>query len=288
MTVLTLVAVLVWAVPAERARAADCGAVTERLASISGYAAEIPPAGPDGAWCVLDGARWRAEGPGQPDLAADRLRVRQSATELEIALQGFRAAPRPADRTMDERLRGLLRLRSADLALSAVHDPAAARVTVSTLRLELTGGTTVELSAEILDADLSLAGLAAGAVTKASLAWRNDGRIAAPLMDLAGEGLAGTSGAAAVDASRAALAGIVAALPAAALDEASREALEAAVRSLPQGRGKLGLTLEAEDGIGAARLGIAAMTDDPLSPAALADLLDGAKITATWVPGLAP
>ena len=65
-------------------------------------------------------------------------------------------------------------------------------------------------------------------------------------------------------------------------------ALEEAVGSLPQGRGKLVLTFASQDGVSAARLAVAAPAGDPLSPKALAVLLDGATITATWQPGLAP
>jgi hypothetical protein len=108
------------------------------------------------------------------------------------------------------------------------------------------------------------------------------------MMDMAGEGLAGDQGAAAVDAARAALAELVEALPTAAVDDASRRALARMVGSLPQGRGKLALSLASPDGIGAARIALAALVGEPLSPKAKAALLDGATITAAWQPGMAP
>jgi hypothetical protein len=107
-------------------------------------------------------------------------------------------------------------------------------------------------------------------------------------MDMAGEGLAGAPGDAAVDAARGALAGLVDALPDGVMDDASRKALEAVIGSLPQGRGKLTLTFVSEEGIGAARLAVAALSGEPLSPKAMAALFDGATISAAWQPGLAP
>lgn len=265
----------------------DCAPITSALAMIEGYKVNIPPAAPDGDWCVLDGTALRSTQPGWPDVTVDRLRLRQTATEVGLDLQGLRAAPRPSDREMDDRLRSMLRLQSADLNLRAVHDPDNRRVTLSALRLELSGGTSLDLSADIQDADLTATGLAGGRLTRASLVWRSDGRFLRPVMDMAGEGLAGTPGGPAVDAARGALEEIVDLLPPASLGDASRKALTAAIRALPQGRGKLVLTLVSEDGIGAARLGMAALQGDPLSPKAMAALFDGATLTATWTPGLA-
>lgn len=265
----------------------DCAPITAALATLEAYEVKVPPAAPDGDWCVLDGTSLRSVQPGWPDVTVDRLRLRQTATEVGLDLQGLRAAPRPSDRDMDDRLRSMLRLQSADLNLRAQHDTATNRVTVSEFRLVLSGGTALDLSADIQDADLSAAGLAAGRLTRASVVWRSDGRFLRPVMDMAGEGLAGTTGGPAVDAARAALEQIVDLLPPATLDDASRKALTAAIRSLPQGRGKLALTLVSEDGIGAARLGMAALQGDPLSPKAMAALFAGTTLTATWTPGLA-
>jgi hypothetical protein len=265
---------------------ADCGPVATALTAVEGYVVTVLPA-PDGeGWCVLDGARFRSQTPGWPDFAADRLRMRQSPTEIEVDLQGLRASPRASDREVDQRLRSVMRLQSADLSGLVVRDPAAGVLTVSGARLELSSGAVLELDADIRGADLSPASVAVAAVTRATLVWRNDGRLPGPVMDLVGEGLTGTGGAAAVEASRAALAGAVEALPTAAIDDASRKALAAAVRAMPQGRGKLTLTLVSEEGIGAGRLALAALSGDPVSPKALDALFAGATITAAWQAGL--
>jgi hypothetical protein len=284
------VACLAWllAFPALAQETVDCGPVTEALTSLEGYQVTFPPNGADQGWCVLDGASFRGEIAGWPDLHADRLRLRQSATEVEVDLQGLRATAKASDRDLDERVRALMRLQSADLRLRAMHDAEAGMLSISGLRLDLSGGTRVELDADIKGAGLSPASLALGSVTRANLVWRNDGKLPRPVMDMAGEGVAGAPGTAAVDAARAALADLVEALPAAVVDDASREALEEVVGSLPQGRGKLTLTFASQDGIGAARLAVAALSGDALSPTTLATLLDGATITAVWQPGLAP
>jgi hypothetical protein len=266
----------------------DCDLATRALGDIEGYAVTVPPAGPDQGWCVLDGTRLRSQVEGLPDLTVDRLRLRQSVTEVELDLEGLRAAARASDRGVDDRLRSLMRLQSADLRLRAVHDPAAGVLSLSGLRLDLSSGGRLELDAEIKGATLVPASLALGVLTQGTLVWKNDGRVSGPVMDLAGEGLSGASGTAAIDAARGTLAEVVQALPVAAIDDASRKALAAAVGALPQGRGRLTLTFASEDGIGAARLAVAAFSDAPLSPETLEVLFAGATITAAWQPGLSP
>jgi hypothetical protein len=57
---------------------------------------------------------------------------------------------------------------------------------------------------------------------------------------------------------------------------------------MPQGRGRLRVEFRATEGIGAAQIGIAALSDDPLGPVALARLFQGARVTVDWQPGIAP
>jgi hypothetical protein len=172
--------------------------------------------------------------------------------------------------------------------LRAVHDPETGILSLSDFQLDLSGGTRLRLAADLHSAGLSAGALAAGALTRADLEWRNDGKLLRPVLELAGEEMTEEKGEAAIGAARTALSGIVAALPAAALDEDSREALQAMVAALPQGRGKLTLSFASEDGVGAARVAVAALAGDPLSAKALAALFEGATITANWQPGLAP
>jgi hypothetical protein len=268
--------------------APDCGAMVEALSALEGYQVTVPPAAPEDGWCVLDRATFQSALPGWPNLSADRLRLRQAGTAFELDLQGLRARPDPSDRKLDDRLRSLMRLQTADLRLRAVHDPAAGVLTLSDVRLDLSGGTEVELEADIRGATLAPGTLALGAVTWTRLVWRNDGKLQRPLMDLAGERIAGQPGEAAVDAARAALADLVAALPGSAVDDASRVALAVVVGALPQGRGKLTLSFRSESGVGAARLAIVSLSGELSSPEALATILDDATITAIWQPGLVP
>ena len=120
------------------------------------------------------------------------------------------------------------------------------------------------------------------------LVWRNDGKLMRPVMDLAGERIAGQPGEAAVDATRAALADLVAALPLSVIEDASRDDLEASVRALPQGRGKLTLSFRSDSGVGAARLAVVSLGGDRTMTEVLASVLADAKITADWQPGLLP
>jgi hypothetical protein len=266
--------------------APDCAGLAAGIAGIKGYEASIPPAGPDQGWCVLDGVTLRSQRTGWPNLSAERLRVRLSATTIDVDMTGLRIAPRLGDREVDERWRSLMRLQTLDLTLRAAHDPATGVLTLGEALVELSGGSTLRLEGEINGADLSPGSLAGAAVTRMRLDWRNDGRILRPVMEILGEALGGASGGEAVEAARAALAGVVAALPGTALDDESRAALEAAVAALPQGRGKLVLAIDAPEGIGAARVAVAVLSGDPLSGTALDALLDGAVIAAEWQPGL--
>ncbi len=272
--------------------APDCAGLTAALGAINGYALTVPPGGPAEGWCVLDGATLRSTSPGWPNLSADRLRLR-SGTEgnsprIEIEATGLRILPTVGDAAMDDRLRALFRLQSADLWLDAARNEDEDSLELRSLTLRLSGGTELTLAARIRGAGLAPATLAGGAVTRLDLQWRSDGRLASPAMELAGETLVGVDGGAAVDATRQALAAIVAALPQAALTDDSRAALEALVADLPQGRGKLALTLTSESGIGAARIALAVLSDDPAGQKALAALFSDARIDAVWAPGLAP
>lgn len=270
----------------------DCAGLTEPLRGLPGYVLTVPPAGPAEGWCVLDGAIWRSTRPGWPNLSVEGLRLRHGSTEgqarIEARATGLRVLPMVGDRTLDDRLRALFRLQTADLRLEAARTEADDRLDLRTFELRLSGGTELVLSAEIRGAGLAPASLAAGAVTRLDLRWRSDGRLAGPVLDLAGEALAGMGGKPAVDAARQVLSALVTALPEAALTDGSRTALAALVADLPQGRGTLQLTLSSKDGIGAARIAMAALSDDPLGPKALALLFKDARIAAIWVPGIAP
>lgn len=279
------------AVGPARAEPVDCEALTAGLRQIEGYELTVPPAGADEGWCVLDGATWRSRVPGAPNISAARMRLRGEGVPLvaiEVVIEGLRVAPRLGDTSFDEGLRSILRLQTADLRLTLSHDPAAGTVALRDMVLLLSGGSELRLSAE-LDAD-GLTGVAfmAAAVTRADLDWRNDGRLLRPVMERAGEGLTGAKGGAAVDAARAALAALLDRVPEASLPGETRRELEGLVADLPQGRGRLTLRLDAPDGIGAARLAIAALSDDPTGEAALARLLAGVTLTADWQPGIAP
>ncbi len=272
----------------------DCAALASGLRGIQGYALNVPPAGPADGWCVLDGAVLRSNTSDQPDLTAERLRLRGTVdggvpVSFELDLGGLRIRPKVGDRALDDRLRGVIRLQSADLRLSARVDPARDTLLVDGLTVKLSGGMELALSAEVAGAGLEAGSLAGGELMALDLSLRNDGRLLAPLMALAGEGMApDLTEAQAVDATRAALRLALDALPEAMFAEEARSALERMVTALPQGRGRLEMSLTAAEGIGAARLMMAGLADDPLGPEALAELFKGARLSASWTPGISP
>lgn len=283
---------LIFSTPAQ-AEPATCAALTAVLTSIGGYSLTAPPAGDSEGWCVLDGARLRPDGDG-PNISVETLRVKGEAVDgapvsIEVDLTGLRISPSLSDRGMDDRLRALFRLQTADLRLSAQRKEAADMLELRDGKVMLSGGTEVTFSADLAGADLSAASLLTGALTQLDLTWKNDGRLLRPAMEAAGEGLVeGASGSAAVDAARGALDKLVDAMPAGVFVGDSQKELAALIPALPQGRGRLVLALTSEDGIGAARLAVAALSDDPLGTSAMARLFAGTQLTADWQPGLAP
>lgn len=272
---------------------AGCDALT-RAVQVAGYALTVPPAGPEAGWCVLDGAALRSEAPGRPDLTADRLRLRGTADDaglvsIEVDLAGLRVLPQAGDRALDDRLRSLFRLQTAELRFAVAVDPGTDRLDLRDGVLRLSGGTEVIFSAVGKASGLSAVALLGGSLTGLDVVWRNDGRLLRPVMEMLGEQLSGgATGGVAVEAARLALRQLVDNLPDAALTEDTRPELEQLVAALPQGRGRLALSLMVEDGIGASRLLMAGLSDDPLGPKGLALVLQGARLTALWTPGLAP
>jgi hypothetical protein len=274
--------------------AATCPALIAAVDGFDGYKLTVPPAGPEDGWCVLDGAALRAEALGRPDLTVDRLRLRgmvdgADLVAIEVDLAGLRAAYKANDDSVDDRARGLVRLQSADLRFGANVDAATGQVTLSGGVLRLSSGTEVAFSAAAQAGGLSGPALLAGRLTSLNLDWKNDARLLRPVMEMLGERLVeGASPGAAVDATRQALRQVVESLPAAALGEDSGPELEQWIAALPQGRGRLTLALVSADGIGAGQVLMAGLQTDGLGPQALAKLLSGAEITATWTPGIAP
>jgi hypothetical protein len=272
--------------------APDCTGLTESLLKVQGYELTAPAAGIEDGWCVLNGVTLRSALPGWPNLSVEELRLRRDGGEdapwIEIALTGLRITPRIGDTAIDDRLRALFRLQRIDLWLVAVRHETDDRLELRLTELRLSGDRVLSLEADIAGGTLDPSAAVAGAVRRLDLEWRNDGRVLRPVMELAGAELSGAEGGAAVDAARAALAGIVAALPETALAEDTRDELEELVAALPQGRGRLALSFVSDDGIGAARVALAALSGELLGPDSLARLLDGAVIEADWQPGLTP
>ena len=272
------------------AETADCQILVETLETFTGLDLSAPPAGVQDGWCVLDGARLTGEG--APQVSVERLRVAGTVAQdellsLEIEGAGLRVRPALNDRDMPGWLRDLLRLQSAEVHLLLRRDEAADRLVLEGGRLDLSGGGVLLLTGEAQGAHLSAASILTGRVTALHLEWKNDGRTLRPVMEALGTAVDPRStGTQAVLAARAALLGVVDAMPESSLPEADAEALTSFIAALPQGRGRLVLDFASDAGIGAAQLGLLALSDDPTSPEALARLFDGARINAGWAPGI--
>lgn len=275
---------------------ADCAALVAAVQTVSGYAVTAPPAGADAGWCVLDRAVLRAASGSEvaPEFSAEGLRLRGTeakgvAVSLEVQVTGLRLRSKAGVQAGEDRLRTIFRLQSADIGLRVILNPATDTLEIREGLLRLSGGTELVLSADIKGGGLTLASLAGGRLTALDLEWRNDGRLPRPLMELAGQRLpAAPNGTGSVEAARLALGDLIATLPETVLSGDDRAALARMVASLPQGRGRLRLSLTASEGIGAARLLVAGLSEDPRGAAALERLLSGVRLTAAWRPGLAP
>lgn len=273
---------------------ADCLALAAAVQSIGGYRMTAPPAGPEAGWCVLDGAVFQAKKADLPQISADQMRLRGTASEMglsliEVSISGLRIRSRIGDRTEGDGLREVLRLQTADLGFQLTLNPAGDTLMVRNVVLRLSGGTELALAADIRGAGLSVASLSGGSLTALELDWRNDGRLLGPVMEQAGMRLdPGLTGDASTGAARSAFAEVVAALPDTIFEEASRAALSRMISALPRGRGRLALSLTTGSGIGASRIILTAFSEDPLGPEAMARLLDGVRIRAVWQAGLGP
>ena len=279
------VAGLILAAPAV-AETAPCAALWASVAAMTGVLTKQAPLPQDG-WCSLDGAVLQL---GEAEVVAESLRLRGEAagavlTEVQLDAQGLRLRPGLGDE-LDPTWRETFRLQTADVALTLVADPSGLALRDAVVRLS--GGTEVQLEADVAGAALAPAALALGRLTRLSLDWRNDGKLLRPALEAAGEALEpGATGPKAVDAARAAMRGVVAALPGAMVGEADRKELDQLIDALPQGRGRLVLELRSEAGMGAAQLAAAALSDDPTGPETLARLLAGVALVVDWTPGLA-
>lgn len=274
------------------AEPADCAALVAAVNGATGLALTAPPAGPDAGWCVLDGAR--TSGEADVRLSVEHLRVRGEAAadallSLELEGRGLRATPALDNREMPSWLRDFLRLQSADVDLMLRHDVAGDGLLLERGRLGLSGGSELVVTGEVAGAGLTAASVLTGRLTKLSVTWKNDGRSLRPAMEAMGALLQpGATGTKALLAARGALAELVDAVPQSSLPDESADALGAFIAALPQGRGRLMLTVASETGIGMAQLGLLALSNDPTGPDALARLFSDVAVGADWAPGIAP
>lgn len=273
---------------------ADCASLIAPLEAMSGYTFSAPPVAADGAWCVFDGASLRTMAADRPNFSADRLRLQGMTNEgelvaLSLDMAGFKVLPKAGDRKMDDRLRTLFRLQSANVSGSAQANRQVGQLEVRNLEILTQDGMELLLDADIQGAGLDLGSLLAGSLVRLELEWRNDGRFLHPLMEMAGERLKpGASSTEAVDAARDALGDLADDLPGSIFVGESQGELDQLVAALPHGRGRLTLALRSDTGIGAGRVAVAALSGSPLGAESLRRLLAGSEVSVDWQPGLTP
>jgi hypothetical protein len=289
---LPLAVMLALAGPLHAETALPCAEVTALVQELTGLALPAPPSAPDvDGWCSIPGARLSA--PGGAEVSVRALRLRGSAAEgvpvmLALALEGARLTPGGGAADLPLWVQDMLRLQTADVALLVQVDPAGDGLDLRSFTLALSGGTELELQAQLSGAGLTRAALVTARLTRLTLRWKADGRLPGPALAAAGQALGAAPGAPAQAAARAALQGLAEGLPDASLSEGSAEALQALIGDLPEGRGRLELRLGAPQGIGAASVARLALADDPSSPEALGRFLEGVSLSVDWRPGLQP
>lgn len=270
---------------------ASCAGLEKLVEAATGLDLIAPAAASPDGWCVMDGTRSAL---GEVRVSAERLRLRGATLDaglvaLEIEAAGLRVAPALNNRHMPDWVRDLLQLQSADLQLALRRDEAGDRLLVERIHLVMSGGGELYLTGEVAGAELAMASLMTGHLTRLQVEWQNDGRTLRPVIEALGaEVQSGAQGTEAVLAARQALQDLIAALPADSLPDDGRTALHAFVEALPQGRGRLAVDVVSDRGIGAAQLGLIAMSDDPTGSATLQRVFAGTKVSAHWSPGLAP
>ncbi|MGL4236278.1 hypothetical protein [Tabrizicola sp.] len=291
LAVLTLSLGLCLPVSAETV-ASDCADLLARLKSVAGYSLTAPTPTSEDGWCVLNGATLRSAAAGWPNISAKRLSLRGTEVDgelqsLSVDIGGLRVSPKIGDTSMDDRLRAMFRLQTADVTVSLERSAEFEGLGLRGGKVVLSGGSELEFVADLAGAEFSAGSLLSAAVTMLELTWKNDGRLLRPVMELVGERLVeGASGSTAVDAARRAFRDLVANLPPGSLVGETPDELKELVEALPQGRGVLQLTFRSEGGIGPARLGVAALSDKPLGPEALGRIFVDSNLSIDWQPGL--
>jgi hypothetical protein len=269
---------------------AACPVLIAALEGATGLDLSARPAPDVAGWCVLDSVR----STGAVRVSAEALRLRgetagDALVALEVEGSGLRVAPALNNRDMPDWLRDLLRLQTAEFRVSIRRDDAEDALVLDKGQLSLSGGGELLVKAEVTGAELSAASLLTGRVTKLYLEWQNDGRTLRPILEAWGEQLdPGATGTEAVLAARGKLESIVAAMPEGSLLDGMPEGVAGFIAALPQGRGRLLLMAGSDKGIGAAEIGLLALSKDPTGSNALARFFAGTRVSVAWTAGLNP
>lgn len=256
--------------------------------------------GQDGDWCVVTDLKIDLPDQHMPDWQIDRLRFRGSALGwivdgstlpegLEVAVEGLRLVVQTGDARMDWLLAAQARPNAIDAEMSLAWDPAARELRLESLSIDFPGEKRVEASARVTGVDLSSAGSmqmsATGfAVAEADLKVQMHGLFEWYALMALGPMILPEEGDmdAAAASVRTELGAGIAALPGESLSDATKAALAALVADLPNPSGDLTLALRAKPGIGPARFAGYAVTGAPQTLAEAAPLFKGVTLDAGW------
>lgn len=288
------------------AQTVDCNRAWDWAASVVGEAALTGTVAQEGDWCTATDVWLTMPATVSLPWHADHVRMRGSTLAwvvdgtsppegLEIVVQGLRLVPVTGDPRTDWLLAAQTRRMGTDAEATLAWDPKEKVLRLEGLSIDFPGENAIRASATVAGVDLSSTGAmqmsaTSFAVREADLAVTTHGLFeGAPLMTL-GTILLPPDGNmdAAAERLRADALALVRALPATSFSDGSKAALAALIGELPNPSGELKLSMQAEPGIGPARLTPMAIRGVPQTMDAAWPLFQGVMLDVGWTHEDAP
>ena len=285
-----------------------CAAAWARASEGLGALGAVTAAGvaQEGDWCVVTGPVVDPHGQYVPAWHMDQLRFRGSALGwiaegtglpegLEVAVEGLRLVVETGDARMDWLFAAQARPNEIGAKLVLAWNPAAKIMRLDRLSIDFPGENLVDLSAVVTGVDLSSQGAiqmsaTSFALTEADLRISTHGLFEWYALMALGPMVLPPEGdmAAAAAGIRSDLLAMVCDLPGTSVSDASKAALAALVADLPNPSGDLTVRLKAKPGIGPVRFGGYAVTGVPATLTEAAPLFQGVTVDVGWTHGDAP
>jgi hypothetical protein len=253
-------------------------------------------------WCRLIDVEITPEGQYQPGYRigalswkADGLQAFLDAgtppRSLDLQIKDARIAIQTGDPVTDYLFRAQNNRNGIDGALAIAWSAADKRLTLTRLEIDFPGANAIRATVVADRVDLTSrasaqTSLGAMRLTDLTLDVTTNGLFESYVLMPVGMTLLSGVADPEVELTAAVTAGkaMIATLPEATFPAATRTALVAVLDEMPNPAGTLNLTVQAADGVGAARFARLAMTGVPRSAADMAPLFDGVKVSAVWTP----